>query len=305
MQGKLENINPMIREKHVGGFGESFVFVIINYLNSLPNSKHCGTITGPRHILYHLFILLIETEMRAYYLLHTGYLLMQYLSTGKLLNWPPPGHSFWFVIPADCYNGEKRMMNATFESHMANILENVGDHFSLLSKFTYNCPPEQYVEGVNYARLAGVQPMYIYNIRDIHPFHYYCDRCQPAKTYDVRRHVSDVAKKVKKECSGKLKECQPLAAEFTSLCIAKNVSINLRYGTFQVKPAKGGTMDPRISTKFFSRILLLIWSRGSEHQNSRKKNVEEVFSFWLKIRGAQTQSNLYFKLIGESVKKIW
>jgi hypothetical protein len=40
-------------------------------------------------------------------------------------------------------------------------------------------------------------------------------------------------------------------------------------GTFQVKPPSG-TMGPRISSKFYSWILLLIWSIGTFKLNSRK-----------------------------------
>jgi hypothetical protein len=47
-------------------------------------------------------------------------------------------------------------------------------------------------------------------------------------------------------------------------------------------------MGPRISTKFFPRILLLNYRRSSEHQNSRKRKLEfsqptEVFVFFEKL----------------------
>jgi hypothetical protein len=73
--GTLENINAIIRYEMLG---------LIRYLNSLPISNHCGTITiTPRHVLYHLFTMLLETEITAFSLLHADYALLQFLSNGK------------------------------------------------------------------------------------------------------------------------------------------------------------------------------------------------------------------------------
>jgi hypothetical protein len=85
LPGTLEKINALIREKHLGGFDESLILVFINYLNSLPISKHCGTITAPRQVLYHLFTVLVETEMKGYCLMNAGYTMMQMLTKGECL----------------------------------------------------------------------------------------------------------------------------------------------------------------------------------------------------------------------------
>jgi hypothetical protein len=73
--GILENTNAIIRDEMWG---------LIRYLNSLPSSNHCGTITiYPRHVLNHLFTVLLETEITAFSLLHADYALLQFLSNGK------------------------------------------------------------------------------------------------------------------------------------------------------------------------------------------------------------------------------
>jgi hypothetical protein len=52
----------------------------------------------------------------------------------------------------------------------------------------------------------------------------------------------------------------------------------VRPGTFQVKPPKGGTMGLRISSKFFPRILLLIWSKGSFYQTKLENQNSNFYS---------------------------